>query len=286
MIISATGVADDYQERNYVISKPVYPQKMTVDALRSTPAPTFSVNKGKKVKMKVLIPAGLNQIYWRAASNTFQYGVRLGASPEDIRSSSGSSIILYNSKTKSKQHYKYIYIDNSNGRTDFGAIKGTGFVMYSIDNITDYNKWCASSCYTKTPVYSNPRVSYYDVFGPKPEPVPGELPPGVTCSGLDCLKDLFKPKDPIKPPDPTIHNEKELREVLESDELKVFFDEEDLYGVLVNDGLTYIGEIVPTQSKGLKQTKPTASVNGDLLTIQYTDGTLQTFKLKIPGCLK
>jgi hypothetical protein len=133
----------DYTEQPYLVSKTPYPVNLTpsLNALMQITTGTVQVAPGAQVKLKLLIPPGLNAVKFVPQSNSFQYGVKLGGSATDVRRSNGDSIRLYLNAQKSSEQYHYIYIDNSVGTRTFSLHPMTSLTIKAYDDVVQYNAW-------------------------------------------------------------------------------------------------------------------------------------------------
>lgn len=138
-----------YTNATYVSSKSTYPSRIAANNLVVVPLDSFAVAQGAQVKLRILVPAGINQLKFVPSSNTFQYGVRIGGSEATLAGSNGDTILLYDSLTNSTEHDVYIYVDNTQGSRTFKFSTNTSLVMYVKDDTAEYENWISSSSYAE-----------------------------------------------------------------------------------------------------------------------------------------
>lgn len=163
---SAYAAESDYTIKNYVTSKSTYVNPIRTDRNINVPLGAVEVNMGQRVKLKILVAAGLNYAALVPMSNTFQYGVFLGNSEANLSTSNGGVIELYSDNLKkSTEHYAYVYVDNSAGTKTFFMMNSSVLTIFALNDANAYDTWCGTSCTASgtvtvsTPSTSTPTLS-------------------------------------------------------------------------------------------------------------------------------
>jgi hypothetical protein len=136
-----------FREANYVTSQSQYINPIPVSTQVLVPLNSISVAAGEQVRLRILIPAGLNLVQFNPSSNSFQYGARLGNSESTLGVSNGDTMLLYfDLEENSTENYAYIYIDNSNGSRTFTLSGNSSLLIYTQDTTEEYDAWCNTMC--------------------------------------------------------------------------------------------------------------------------------------------